>query len=156
MYTIQRYIQWCHDMILEHIKNTTQISNNLEQILNSNEAVFIGYPTTHIVYQETVQAVETYLTDTNQFIMLYRNLYDDDPILYTIELVAKRIHRDVHLFRFVILPWLDTKYQEKDLIQFQTYQTIIEDTVLNLYLSFSQMSTLLDMLRGDEPKMLFS
>lgn len=143
-------------MILEHIKSTNQISSNLEQILNSNEAVFIGYPTTHNVYQETVQAVETYLTDTNQFIMLYRNLYDDDPILYTIELVAKRIYRDVQLFRFVIILWLGTKFQEKDLIQFQTYQATIEDTVLNLYLSFSQMGTLLDMLRGDDHKLLFS
>lgn len=133
-------------MALEHIESTIQITQYMEQIMNSCEAIIVDNPETENNYQETIRMIETYLSDTGQFIILYRNLYDDDPILFAIELVIKRIQQDKNLLKLAFIYWSNKIIQKHDLAYFHTFQTELEDVVFRLYLSFSQIGTLLHRL----------
>lgn len=133
-------------MLSKHAKTTTEVSNLLENMLLELETSFIGNSDTHPDFVAAIQTIEDYLSDTKHFIMLYRNLYDDDPILFTIELATKRIQYYNCLLKVALQNRLQEESIGKSLLSLQALQVELEGAIFSLYLAFNQIHTLLNRL----------
>lgn len=137
-------------MVTEYIDHTYQLANSVQSLLEEKVEVLNPADNEIIdeVYRELVEIID-YTSDINQFLMFYKSLNGDHPVLFAIQRVNKRIIQQTGILKWYIDQMIASMLSLKQPQRFQEIQIELEEGLFKICLSLNQLHTHLGQLQGD-------